>query len=55
MRKFVQHTWWRLRQWQQKRGNERREVAARARFWAEVNEGRREAQDRSITKLDAGA
>lgn len=55
MRRFVQHAWWWLRQRQQKRGNERREAAARARFWAEVNEGRREAHDRSISKLDAGA
>jgi hypothetical protein len=47
MHKFLHHAGWRLWQWLLKLRNERREAAARARFWADVNEGRREAQERS--------
>jgi hypothetical protein len=37
----------RLRQWIQKGHAERRGARARARFWADVREGEREAEERS--------
>jgi hypothetical protein len=39
----------RLWQWSQKDQAERRAAKARARFWAEVREGEREAEARSRT------
>jgi hypothetical protein len=37
----------RLRRWSQQGRDVRRSDAARARFWAELREGEREAEDRS--------
>jgi hypothetical protein len=37
----------RLKRWLQRGGDERRVAATRARFWAEVHEGEREAEARS--------
>lgn len=47
MRERLHHVWWRLLQWLQKGRDGRRVAAARARFWAEVREGQREAKARS--------
>jgi len=38
---------WRLWRWSQSGPEERREARARARFWAEVREGQREAKAHS--------
>jgi hypothetical protein len=42
----------RLWLWSQKSSAERRVVDARARFWSEVREGEREAEDRSRPSVD---
>jgi hypothetical protein len=47
MRKRVSHVLWRLMRWLQRDRDERRVAETRARFWAEVHEGEREAEARS--------
>ncbi len=42
----------RLWLWSQKSSAERRVVNTRARFWSEVREGEREAEDRSRPRVD---
>lgn len=43
----LRHAWWLFREFLRRDGVERRASKARARFWAEVREGQREAEDRS--------
>lgn len=46
MRNRLRQLWWNLRAWLQRGRNERRVATARARFWADVREGQREAEAR---------
>ena len=43
----LRDAWWRFRRILRRRADERRVSTARARFWTEVREGQREAEDRS--------
>jgi hypothetical protein len=47
MWKPLRHALWRLWRWFQKSPAERRAAKARARFWAEMREGQREAEAHS--------
>jgi hypothetical protein len=52
MCKGLRHTLWRVWQRSQRSPSERRAVKARARFWAEVREGQREAEAHSRSWAD---
>ena len=52
MWKRLKYALWRLRRRSQRSSRERRAAKARARFWAEVREGEREAEARSRTWAD---
>ena len=47
MWKRLRHALWRLWRWSRKSPAERRAAKARARFWAEMREGQREAEAHS--------
>jgi hypothetical protein len=48
----LRHALWRLWRWSQKSPTERRAAEARARFWAEMREGQREAEAHSRRRAD---
>jgi hypothetical protein len=52
MWKPLRHALWRLWRWFQKGSAERRAAKARARFWAEMREGQREAEAHSRPRVD---